>query len=293
MGTPGSAPPRRSIPALLSPVVVLIGVGAMMTFSVLVALLSQALAYHPASPAAQLLRPLFGLRPMLLVSELLLLAPALVAVAALQVPLAEGVGLRPVDRRTSLLSLAAGAALWAASLGLFEVQYVVWRPPPGYLETFRRLHDALRPSGPLDALVSVLAIAVAPAVCEEIVFRGIVLPSFVGLLGGVGASLGSALLFGLVHVDFTGGSVPSLYRVPFAFAIGAGLAAMRLRTGSLSPPILAHATLNTITFLAAPLTDDPSGGLPDARPLLGASLLLAGAAASGLVLRALRALRPR
>jgi hypothetical protein len=35
--------------------------------------------------------------------------------------------------------------------------------------------------------------------------------------------------------------------------------------------------VNTITFVAAPFTDDPSGGLPDPRPWLGLALLAVGA----------------
>lgn len=272
MHTPGSARERDAVPALLSPAVVLLGVYLM-------------------SKMPGLVGPL-ALRPALVLSELALVAPALAAAAALGVGLAGGVGLRALDRRTGLLSLAAGGTLWAASLGVFELQYVFWRPPSGYLEAFRRLHDALRPAGPFDAVVSVLAIAIAPAVCEEIVFRGVVLPSFVRPFGPAGAGLASALLFGLIHLDLTPGpaghTVLSLYRVPFSVVIGTALAAMRLWTGALSPTILAHATLNTITFLAAPLTDDPSRGLPEAHPLLAVSLLLAGGGASAMVLRALR-----
>ena len=101
------------------------------------------------------------------------------------------------------------------------------------------------------------------------------------------ACVTAAALFGLIHVDFTGGP-PSLYRVPFAFMVGVALAALRLIAGTLPPAIVAHATLNTITFLAAPYADDPSQGLPDARPWLGASMFVAGSAASAFVMRKLR-----
>ncbi|MBI3932502.1 MAG: CPBP family intramembrane metalloprotease [Acidobacteria bacterium] len=225
-----------------------------------------------------------GLRPSLVVSEAVLVLPGALAALALGLGRDE-IGLRTVDRRTAFLSLAAGATLWVTSLGVFEVQYALWSPPPGYLEAFRQLHAALEPSGPADALVSVLAIAIAPAVCEEALFRGIVLPSVLRVLGGTAAVAASALLFGAIHLDFTSGVIPTAYRVPFACAIGVGLALLRLRTGSLLPPVVAHATLNTITFLVAPWMDDPGQALPDPRPGLGAALLATGVAATALAFR--------
>jgi len=240
-----------------------------------------------AAPAARL-----GLKPALLLSELALMAPALLLTLLLGPPLRRMLGLTSPFPPATLLSLGTGATLWLTSLGLFELQYSVWAPPQGYLEAFRRLHEALRPAGPLDALVSLLAIAAAPAVCEEIVFRGAVLPAFVRPLGAWGAAVFSALLFGLIHLDFTAAGL-SLYRVPFAAVVGLGLAALRLRTGSLAPAMLAHAALNAITFAAAPFTDDPALGMPDPEPVLGALLLLVGGAATLALLARLRPVAER
>jgi len=252
---------RTAIPAPLAPILVLLGV-ALMGGGLLVA------------------RPL-GIRGVLVVSELLLALPAVAAVLVLNIGLSDGLGLRPVAARTAFASVALGAALWALSLGLFELQYTLWKPPAGYLDAFQRLHDLLKPTGPLDALVSLLAIAIAPAVCEEVLFRGAVLP---GLLrfGPAAAAVISSLLFGAIHLDKAGDGV-SLYRVPFAFVVGLGLAAIRLRTGALGPAILAHATLNGITFGAAPFAGPLDGRLPDPNPLLGAGLFVAGLVASSLL----------
>jgi len=266
MDEAGSVRCRQALPAPLGPVAVVLGLVAM---------------YACAGVAA----PLVGLRPLLIVSEAALVVPGLILLAGFGIPFRDGLALGRVDRRRVILSIAAGASLWAASLGLLELQYVVWQPPPGYLEAFRRLHEALRPADPFDALFSVAAIALAPALCEELLFRGIVLPSFLRALGPAGAVAGSAALFGLIHLDFTQPGVPVLYRVPFAFAVGVGFGALRLLTGALPPVILAHATLNTITLLATPLVDDPSQPMPDPKPLVGVALLLAGSALTGLSLR--------
>lgn len=254
----------RQLPPWAAPLVVIVG-------------------YSLMNLGALLLRHL-GMRSFLVGSELLLALPSLLALALARVPVREALGLRGLDRKATAVCIALGVAFWAASLGLFELQYTVWKPPPGYLEGFERLHQLLKPSGPLDAIVSLAAIAFAPAICEEIVFRGTALPALVPRLGAWGAALGSAALFGLIHVDAAGAGA-SFYRVPFAFVVGLGLAGLRIRTGSLWSTIAAHATLNGITFFAAPLAQPTNGVLPDPEPLLALALLAAGSIAAGWLFR--------
>jgi membrane protease YdiL (CAAX protease family) len=269
MVSPGSVRARRAaLPAVLAPIAVLLGVLAM------------------ARGARGLAGLGVGLRPTLLVAELLLVLPALALVALWRAPLAGALAPRPLPARAVALSVAAGLALWAASLGLFSLQYLVWPPPDGYLETFRQLHDALRPKGPADALLSITAIALVPALCEETLFRGVVLGSLAAALHPAAAAFVQAALFALIHVDFPSGGPPVAYRVPFAFGVGIALGALRLRAGSLAAPALAHGLLNTVTFLVVLLADDPARET-DPGPVLGASLLVAGTAATMLLLRAL------
>ncbi len=182
--------------------------------------------------------------------------------------------------RTLGLSLLLGSALWVLSIGLMELQSLVWPPPPEYLELFRAIHRALAPKNAFDALVSVAVIAVAPGVLEEVVVRGVLLPSLVGRLGPAWAILASAFLFAAMHFD--------LYRFLFTFTIGLILGALRLRAGSLWPPIMAHVTLNTVTFLIVPLVDDPTQTTYTPQPLLGVAALLAGTAVALPLLKALR-----
>lgn len=200
-------------------------------------------------------------------------------------------------RRTVLLSVMLGAALWVASIGLVELQALVRPPLPAELDLFRRLHAALAPHGPLDALVSLAVIAVLPAVCEELVMRGILLTALLSAATWLATShlnveerrgrtlavsvsvVATAALFALIHDPV---------RLLFAFALGVALGALRLRTRSLVPPVLAHATLNTLTFVVAPLVDDPSQPY-EPRPALGLACLLVGVALAWPLLRALRA----
>jgi membrane protease YdiL (CAAX protease family) len=226
-----------------------------------------------------------GLRTTLVASEIMLMLPPLLAhLAVVRRPISEALALR-IDRRSALLALAAGLFFWVGSLGLLELQYTVWAPDERYLEAFRQLHAALRPAGPWDAFLSVLAIGIAPAVCEEIVTRGVVLPAFARPAGVAAGIVGSAVVFGLMHVDF--------YRLPFTFAVGTALAVLRLRTASLSSSMIAHGTLNTLTFVAAPFLDDPEQPMPDPRPLLGAALFAVGAGFTFVLFRFLPRVWPR
>jgi membrane protease YdiL (CAAX protease family) len=262
----GSLPPRTSIHPGLALLAVIVGYAAMLAGGSVVAS--------------------YGLHATLVTAEALLAAPGVLLLLVSRVTLAEGLGLRPVSRRTALLALLAGATLWAASLGLMNVQFAIWRPPPEFLDTFRALHHALRPRSVEQGILSVAAIALMPALCEETLFRGIVLPSLLRRRPAVGL-VGSAMLFALIHVDAVG-TAPAFYRLPFAFAVGLGLAALRLLTGSLIPSIVAHAVLNTITFATVFLSGAASEAMEEPQALSGALLLVGGAAASGWIFRALR-----
>lgn len=258
----GSDPARRTVPPVLAVGAVVVGLIAMPVVTAL------------ALPA--------GMRFAIVLAELSLVAPGVLAVIACGVSGRALLDRWPLDLRTTLLMLAAGASLWVASLGLLELQYTVWTPSPGYLEAFRQLHEALRPQGPFDALVSVATIAVVPAVCEELLMRGIVLPSLLTVVRPAAAVAASALVFAIIHLD--------PYRFVFTLVLGVALGYLRVRTGSLAACVLAHAMLNAMTFAVVPFTDDPSQGLPDPRPLAGLAMLLGGAATTGVVVRLLPSL---
>ena len=222
-----------------------------------------------------------GLRPALAAAQMALVAPALLALLAFRVPREAVAGAR-LDRRGAALAAGAGGSLWLASLGLLELQYAVWAPSPDYIEGFRRLHDALRPDGLLDGIASVAAIALMPAVCEELLMRGVVLPSLLRTMRPAAAIAVSAGFFAAIHLD--------LYRTLFTLVLGLALGLLRVRTGSLLACMLAHGVLNAMTFAVAPFADDPAAGMPDPRPLVGLGMLLVGSALTAVVVRFLPSL---
>jgi membrane protease YdiL (CAAX protease family) len=90
-------------------------------------------------------------------------------------------------------------------------------------------NEVLRPFSATLGTRDVVVIAALSGVTEEVFFRGVLLPEL-GLVA-------SSLCFGALH---------ALCAVYFAWAtaIGAGMGALALASGSLVTPIVAHATYN-------------------------------------------------
>ena len=233
-----------------------------------------------------------GLRSQIALGTLALALPAVAALVARPDLWPDVRGARPLTGRTTGLSLLLGVALWLGSAGLMEVQSLVAPPPESYLDAFRAIHQALAPHGPLDALASLLVIAVLPGLCEELVVRGVLLPSLARTLAASGrrsespglgrgawqAVAASALVFAAIHLD--------AYRFLFTLSIGLVLGVVRLGAGSLWPSVLAHTALNSLTFVVAPYVDDPTQPYtPNAT--LGFACLAAGFAVAWPLLRAL------
>lgn len=256
----------------------------------LLALVTTALGVALMIGAGVYLAPLLGsaglearniLRTQIALGSLLLAVPTAVALLALRrASWRPTLALGGLPQRVLGQAVLLGGALWIGSIGLIELQAVAWPPTPEYLEAFRAIHRALAPDGPFDALLSVAVIALLPALTEELVVRGVLLPSLAERIGPIWAVFTSAALFALMHDP---------YRYLFTLAVGLVFGLLRLRSGSLWPPIVAHFTLNTLTFLIAPLVDDPSQTEYTPQPLLGTVALLAGIA---VVVPLLRSFRP-
>jgi membrane protease YdiL (CAAX protease family) len=123
-------------------------------------------------------------------------------------------------------------------------------------------------------LWQVLVVVVAlPAVCEEVVFRGVLLRGLASRFYPVIAVIGSALAFGLYHV------YPPQMIATFLLALALGWIA--LRGGSALPAMLAHALNNGFAVLLVRgelpwLASEDKSGLVDRQPLvvLAAALTL-------------------
>ncbi|MCK5799010.1 MAG: CPBP family intramembrane metalloprotease [Deltaproteobacteria bacterium] len=175
----------------------------------------------------------------LLVTEWLLIAvPVLLALRFGGHAVVDVLSLRRPALLVLLGALLAGASGWyLVSLFVEHVQQHFLPMPKAFIEGMEKvLFGAGRPLA-LDLLV----LAISPAICEELLFRGFILrtsrerlsPALVVLLNGV--------LFGLFHL--------SIYRFVPTAVLGVVLALIALRSGSIYPSMLFHALNNGAAIL--------------------------------------------
>ena len=142
---------------------------------------------------------------------------------------------------------------------------------------------ALLPELPLPLLI--VSLALAPALCEEFAFRGLLLTGLKPRLGATRAILVSGVVFGLFHFVTELGLWERLLSTTL---LGLVLGWVRVRTGSLWAGVALHATNNTLILLAGSYTDTlnrwldvsvtPDEHLP-APVLIGAAICVAAGAA--------------
>lgn len=113
-------------------------------------------------------------------------------------------------------------------------------------------------------LISVLMTCLVAPVVEEMLFRGVILRSFLRQYPRGPAILGTALLFGLTHLN--------VYQGVAAFITGTLMGWLYERTRSLWPSILLHASYNTAVMFDA----DADGAFSPTRWLLALALALLG-----------------
>ncbi len=103
-------------------------------------------------------------------------------------------------------------------------------PPPHLIEEMRKLIRP--PDGRRPLVVSLFALALTPAICEEALFRGPILRGFRARFSAPAACLLTGLLFGILHGD--------IWRFIPTSLLGALLSWVALSSGSILPSMLIH-----------------------------------------------------
>jgi membrane protease YdiL (CAAX protease family) len=137
---------------------------------------------------------------------------------------------------TGIVFASISGILLTGELVVLQNEFV--RIPPEYLEMLREqfsIPDSV--SFPLAAF----AFAVSPAICEELLFRGIILQSLVRKVATPWAIILTGLLFGLFHLD--------PYRLLGTTVLGIIMGAIMIRAMSLLAPIFYHLVNNMIVLL--------------------------------------------
>jgi sodium transport system permease protein len=147
---------------------------------------------------------------------------------------APAVALVPARARHLAGGVLVGASGWAVLATLVLPLQERLAPTPPALEEALRRTVAPEP-------LALVAIAVLPAICEELLLRGVVTFALARRLGRVAGVLASALLFALLH--------GSPYRLAPTFVLGCSFGAIALRSGSIVPTMIAHALNNGALWL--------------------------------------------
>ncbi|MEA2062247.1 MAG: type II CAAX endopeptidase family protein [Gemmatimonadota bacterium] len=183
-------------------------------------------------------------------------------------------GLRPCA-----LAALLGAVLMGVATAVVAPQFEAWQaglmePPEGYLEALTDF-ISIRERESLPWVLFCLALV--PALCEEALFRGILLKACLARRGKLLTVIAVGLCFGLFHLD--------LWRAPILSIIGMLLTWTAIEAGSVWPAFVFHLVNNSVSLLLANSSwpaqrewIDSAGDVPPVLFTTGALLLVAGAA---------------
>ncbi|MBI5757926.1 MAG: CPBP family intramembrane metalloprotease [Planctomycetales bacterium] len=152
-----------------------------------------------------------------------------------------GFALRVPQAGSLLAAILLGGSLWTLAhelvvltqnLGLVTLE----------LEQFDKARALLDQLRMIPLPVVILTLAIVPAVCEELFFRGYLFAAFSRAAEPRTAIVGSAIVFGLFHVVVT--DALAIERLLPSTFLGLVLAWMRYRSGSVFPGMLLHASHN-------------------------------------------------
>ena len=179
-----------------------------------------------------------------------------------------------VLRSPGLKGLAAGcfigAGTWYAASLLAQALAGEVLPMPG--PQMQALVDELMRLGrdPTTAPWLFLGAALAPALFEEFLLRGVLLPSLRRVLSDRSALVISSSAFALMHMN--------IHQLPTTLVVGVLLGFLVIRTRSIWPAVCLHALHNGLALavqlhLSDALVDDARWGLVLAGPLVGFVML--------------------
>lgn len=224
----------REVRAALSPA------EAMTLFSIIVLLL-----FFAATPLQR--RDLVS--GLLMTQWAVLLGATLVFLRTQNVDFRKALGLCRPSGGSLLAAVLMGASAWLLVSGLVELTL-------GRIFPVHEIADDMRRtlmSSPRALGFDLFLIAVSPAVCEELLFRGAILSGLRRGLGPWGAAIACGLLFGLFHLHF-------VKILPTAL-LGVMLSWLVLASGSIVPAMVFHFLNNAAAVLLTRFGLDEALGL--------------------------------
>ena len=180
-----------------------------------------------------------------------ILSSAVVVALVIRLPFREAFALYPAARGHYVIAVVGAVPLQFAG-GALQEHIIRVLPNGDRLRTFleRALRDLTRTEGAIDVALLIVGGVVLAAVCEEILFRGLILQLLARRGRWLGAIAVTAMLFSAFHLN------PVAF-VPIAI-VGAYLGMLVWRSGSIFPAIVAHASNNLVAFAALPAVSEPT-----------------------------------
>ena len=153
----------------------------------------------------------------------------------------DALALRAVPIPIAVLAIIAGFAM---QLPLHELTNLLLDAVPALrfdVPSRDLVRSVVRIDSVRDAVVVPFAFVVVPALSEELLFRGLLLPGLSRRYTPAIGLIGSSALFALMHV------LPAA--LPFTFIAGLALGHVRRRTGSVMPCIAMHGAFNALAII--------------------------------------------
>jgi len=141
---------------------------------------------------------------------------------------------------------------WApfAGLGLFLVGSALIYPLVNIANANQQVVDDLRDAGGAKLAVFAVVAAIVAPICEELLFRGLLLRALRRRMSPVMAVIVQALVFALAH-PMLSPTLGDFAVVPALFLLGAVSGVVAVRRGDLSASIMMHMGFNLVTVLLA------------------------------------------
>jgi membrane protease YdiL (CAAX protease family) len=178
-------------------------------------------------------------RQLLFNEIVIMLGAVLLMISMYRLDPREVLSLKPVKPAVWIAILFSIPSGYLTALGVFRIVNYVIPAPQQLLERFAE--DAIPKGMPTWQLL--LYIAVLPAICEELAFRGMLLSGLKRRFRPAILVIGIGIIFGFFHM--------TLYRIAPTAALGMILTAIALMTGSVFPGMLLHAGNNALGVLGA------------------------------------------
>jgi len=198
-------------------------------------------------------------------AQLLFVAGPVVWIATIRGGAHRRLGIALPTARATAGAVLVGGSLWFVTLWLVAPLSQMWFGN-GDLEKLQKMAESTSP------IMLIAGFAVAPAVCEELLFRGGLTRSLAPRIGGAGAVVVSAVMFSLFHAS-------AIRLMPTLF-IGLVLGLAVVRTRSVVPGMIIHGINNGI---AVTISEKQAAWLASYTEILGIAAVLLSAGGIWLV----------